>query len=79
MIPRTSTAPAWAEMKLCKDCKHCRVTDLPVVGNYVQCRRHGMSMDPVDGSPVLANPRNCYDERNFINGCGPDAKYWEPR
>lgn len=61
------------ELKLCKDCKHCRRD--PLLGyEYAKCRAIA---DPVSGKPrwYCSTERDAMFDAN--NRCGSQGKLWE--
>jgi len=71
-------------MKLCKDCRHSRCHSQNVLGIYAKCdRTKVVDVCPVTGYETTVKIDYCRDERLprgwFGQGCGPDARYFEPR
>jgi hypothetical protein len=74
------------ELKLCKDCKHCRPyvtvnrhwlfrypTTMEINYEYAKCA--AANINPVDGSASSY----CNTERAYpANKCGPEGKLFEP-
>jgi hypothetical protein len=63
-------------MKYCKDCKHLTY-DSP----FRLCAKSLIKNeydDPVMGITVVKDYEYCHTERKKENGCGPDAKNFEP-
>lgn len=68
------------EIKLCKDCKFCRLErfDNPVDGkpieNYI-CQNKEIKRYQLNTLPQL--PPQCLEARYAV--CGHEGKYWEPK
>jgi hypothetical protein len=72
-------------MKLCKDCKHCRVETAWLTRHkfYYCTKEVHESVSPVTGGTVtVGNEVRCSIARSIglsDGGCGVEGKYWEPK
>lgn len=70
-------------MKLCKDCKHVAFHLSTIDGKSVPTMWWCTSMDECNVNPVNGERAEtlCEVRRSMrgLLGCGPEAKYWEPK
>ena len=70
-----------SDVKICKDCKHCKPTTWRRRYEYATCRAlesEPAKTDLVSGEVTPARDAFCSVARNFDSLCGPSAKYFEP-
>jgi len=68
-------------MILCVNCKHYKKHKGVVDTNHFCYRDAKTTTDPVTGEELRGGFYQCYSQRSkeTEGGCGPDAKYFEPK